>query len=155
MQRKMGSQEFLAYVGEICLNTPSTANIEAYRDIIRERSQLRKLIKIGHDCTRLASSKEAVSEDVREEIERELFTLSSESASNFTDLRAVMLEVVDEVDFAVQNNISLLGLDTGLTDLNNLTGGWFTGLNLLARKAFDGENRALSQIHPSCFRHST
>src|SRR5699024_12420631 len=32
----------------------------------------------------------------REEIERELFTLSSESASNFTDLRAVMLEVIDE-----------------------------------------------------------
>ena len=75
MQREMGSQEFLAYVGEICLNTPSTANIEAYRDIVRERSQLRQLIKIGHDCTRLASSKEAVSEDVREEIERELFTL--------------------------------------------------------------------------------
>lgn len=139
MQREMGDQEFLAYVGEICLNTPSTANIEAYRDIVRERSQLRRLIKIGHDCTRLASSKEAISEDVREEIERELFTLSSESASNFTDLRAVMLEVIDEVDFAVQNNISLLGLDTGLTDLNNLTGGWFTGLNLLAARPSMGK----------------
>ena len=34
MQREMGDQEFLAYGGELCLNTPSTANIEAYRDIV-------------------------------------------------------------------------------------------------------------------------
>lgn len=139
MQRKMGGHEFLSYVGEICSSIPSTANIEAYRDIVRERSQLRQLIKIGHDCARLASSTEAVSEQVREEIERELFSLSSESVGDFTSLQEVMLEVIDEVDFAVQNDVSLLGLDTGLTDLNSLLGGFHTGLILLAARPSMGK----------------
>lgn len=139
IKRKLGGNEFLAYVGELCNNTPSTANIEAYRDIVRERSQLRHLIRIGHDCTRLASSKEAVSEDVLETVERELFALSSEASNDFTDLHAVMMEVLGEVDLAAQNGLSILGLDTGLTDLNDLIGGWFTGLNLLAARPSMGK----------------
>lgn len=139
MQRELGGKDFLSYVGEICANTPSTANIEAYRDIVRERSQLRRLIKIGHDCSRLASSKDAVSDEVREEVERELFTLSSDSTTGFTNLQAVMLEVIDEVDSAVQNNVSLLGLDTGLSDLNDRIGGFFTGLNILAARPSMGK----------------
>ncbi len=34
---------------------------------------------------------------------------------------------------------ALLGLDTGLIDLNNLTGGWFTGLNILAARPSMGK----------------
>ncbi|HYM35738.1 MAG TPA: DnaB-like helicase N-terminal domain-containing protein, partial [Steroidobacteraceae bacterium] len=37
----------LSYLGTLANNTPTAANIRAYADIVRERSQLRGLIRIG------------------------------------------------------------------------------------------------------------
>ncbi len=67
---KQDSDSFFSYIAELCYNVPSIANIEAYRDIVKERSILRRLMSIGHECTRLAASREASSDDVREEIEQ-------------------------------------------------------------------------------------
>lgn len=39
-ENKQKDQERFSYIAELCTNTPSTANIEVYRDIVREKSLL-------------------------------------------------------------------------------------------------------------------
>lgn len=120
----LGGSDYIAYIGEICSNTPSTANIEAYRDIVKERAQLRRLIAIGHECTRLSSTHDAASEDVREVVERKLFELSGESSSGFADLTKVMSKVIDQIDLNLNSGSGLIGVDTGFKELNEKTAGW-------------------------------
>lgn len=123
-KKNITNKEFFSYIAEICHNTPSTANIVAYRDIVRERSLLRRLLAVGHECTRLSAAPEAESEAVRTEIERQLFTLST-IGNNQTFLRTseVLSKMLERLEDKVNNPSSLIGLDTGLEDLNKVTGG--------------------------------
>src|ERR1700760_421925 len=48
----------LAYLGSLARDTPTTANIRAYADIVRERSVLRQLISAGNDMVATALNTE-------------------------------------------------------------------------------------------------
>jgi len=48
----------LAYLATLTRETPSSANIRSYADIVRERAQLRRLISVGGEITSNAFSTE-------------------------------------------------------------------------------------------------
>lgn len=122
---KQDSDSFFSYIAELCYNVPSIANIEAYRDIVKERSILRRLMSIGHECTRLAASREASSDDVREEIEQKLFAIANDGAkADFANIPEVIKEIISDVEANLNSDDGLVGLCSGLKTLNDLTGGF-------------------------------
>ena len=40
-----------AYISQLASNTPSAANVRAYAEIVREKSILRQLIKVGNQIS--------------------------------------------------------------------------------------------------------
>jgi replicative DNA helicase len=115
----------LGYLGELAKNIPSVANIEAYAEIVRERAHLRQLIMLGHECSRSASTTQAKSVEVQESIEQKLFALGQGRTPNsFVDVNDALMKVLEQVDFNFNHGDGVTGVPSGLTDLDQKTGGF-------------------------------
>ena len=115
----------LAYLGELAKNIPSVANIEHYAHIVRNRSQLRRLMSLGFQCSREATDPQANAVEVQESIEQQLFALGENvSSSDFININQCLMSVVDQIDENFNGNISVTGVPSGLSDLDELTSGF-------------------------------
>src|SRR6202789_2577006 len=66
----------LSYLGSLARDTPTTANIRAYADIVRERSVLRQLITAGNAIVGSASDPEGrEAREIVDERERAVFAM--------------------------------------------------------------------------------
>ncbi|MDG6399270.1 replicative DNA helicase [Pseudomonas quasicaspiana] len=115
----------LGYLSELAKNTPSVANISVYAGIVRERSHLRQLILLGHECSRNATAAQAKSVEVQEEFEQKLFALGQGHAPNsFIDVNETLMKVLEQVDFNFNHGNGVTGVPSGLVDLDQKTGGF-------------------------------
>ena len=115
----------LAYLGELAKNIPSVANIEHYAHIVRNRSQLRRLMSLGFQCSREATDPQANAVDVQASIEQQLFALGENvNSSEFININQYLMSVVDQIDEHFNGNISVTGVPSGLSDLDELTSGF-------------------------------
>ncbi len=117
----------LSYLGTLANNTPSAANIKAYANIIRERSVLRQLIKVGTDISDSAFNTEGrSSEELLDNAERAVFEIAEQGASNrggFAAINDVLVDVVDRIDLLFNQEGGITGLSTGYDDLDEMTSG--------------------------------
>lgn len=118
------SKPDLPYIGSLALNTPTAANIAHYADIVKERSLLRALARIGNECARKATEKQANSGEVLESVEQALFSLGqSRSGRDFVDVRQGLITVVDTIEKHFESGEPVTGITTGLHDLDQMTAG--------------------------------
>lgn len=111
----------LAFLAALAMNTPSAANIRHYAEIVREKSQLRALLAAGdalqaaiHDPDgRTPAQLAAEAESALSAFGADRGTAEPETAT------AVMAEVLRHADDAADRR----GLETGIADLDALTGG--------------------------------
>ncbi|MBL4621507.1 MAG: replicative DNA helicase [Immundisolibacteraceae bacterium] len=117
----------LAYLGELAQGTPSSANIAAYADIIRERSITRQLTRVG---SRIAES--GFNPDGRtvaellDSAEKEIFDIAERGAKGkkgFVSIEQVLPDVISQLDELFNSDGSLSGLSTGFADLDEKTAG--------------------------------
>ncbi|HGX92084.1 MAG TPA: replicative DNA helicase [Candidatus Tenderia sp.] len=117
----------LSYLGTLANNTPSAANIKAYANIIRERSVLRQLIKVGTDISDSAFNTEGrSSEELLDNAERAVFEIAEQGANNkggFAAINDVLVDVVDRIDLLFNQDGGITGLSTGYNDLDEMTSG--------------------------------
>ncbi len=115
-----------AYLIELARNTPSTSNILAYAQIVRERSVRRKLIQAARRIADSAYSPEGrTSDELLNEAEREVFTIAEERPKFggpriVGDIAAVLVEKLNSLDVGAGG---ITGLTTGFADLDNMTSG--------------------------------
>jgi replicative DNA helicase len=117
----------LAYVGGLAKNTPSAANIRAYADIVRERSVLRQLIRVGTEISNSALQPEGQdSKTLLDEAEKRVFQIAEQVLRNRRGFRAIkelLVKAVDRIDTLFQQDNSITGVATGFTDLDERTAG--------------------------------
>ena len=99
-----------AYLAELSKNTPSAANILAYADIVRDRSDLRSVISAGNSIAEMAY-------DIAEKRGS-----GSEGPQNVDDILMSTLARI-EILSKNRNNGGVTGVTTGFTDLNRKTAG--------------------------------
>ena len=115
-----------AYLIELARNTPSTSNILAYAQIVRERSVRRKLIQAARRIADSAYSPEGrTSDELLNEAEREVFTIAEERPKFggpriIGDVATALLEKLESLDLTAGG---LTGLSTGFKDLDDMTSG--------------------------------
>ncbi|MBI6700233.1 replicative DNA helicase [Pseudomonas syringae] len=142
----------LAYLSELAKNTPSVANIKAYADTVSNRAHLRRLISHGYACTREASDPQADAAVVQDVIEQQLFALGQgRQTSDFVDVNQMLLQVVDKIDLRFNAGESVVGVPTGLSDLDELTGGLQPAdlILLAARPSMGKTSLALNFVDPA------
>lgn len=118
-----------AYLAELSNNTPSAANILAYADIVRDRSDLRGVISAGNQIAEMAyNTKGRSSKDVLDDAERIVFEIaekrhsSNEGPQKIDDILMTTLARIDMLS-KNRNNGGVTGVSTGFVDLNKRTAG--------------------------------
>ena len=118
-----------AYLAALSKNTPSAANILAYADIVRDRSDLRSVISASNQIAEMAyHTKGRDSKEVLDEAERIVFEIAekrnsaNEGPQNIDD---VLMTTLSKIELLSKNrhNGGLTGITTGFIDLNKKTAG--------------------------------
>ena len=117
----------LAYLGTLARDTPTSANVRAYANIVRERSLLRALIEAGRAIASSVFSDEGLpARDLVDRAEARVFEIAERGTRLGSDAVRVSIllpPLIDKIDEWHTNPNKLRGLATGFTDFDNKTGG--------------------------------
>jgi replicative DNA helicase len=130
-QGTLGDTGGLAYLATLARDTPSAANIRAYAQIVRERAQLRHLIRVGGEIAASAYETEGqAASQLVDEAERRVFEIAEsgqKSGTGFVALKDVLGATIDRLDMLHQSQGALTGVSSGFTDLDRMTAGLQAG----------------------------
>ncbi|QEH26690.1 replicative DNA helicase [Histophilus somni] len=115
-----------AYLAEIVKNTPSTANIHAYTDIVLLYSKQRQLLKLGQFIvvqTQTAKTPEKL-ESVIDEIEKQITEFSlSDNTKSAADLSDIFANMLSRMELSAKNGDPVTGTPTGIQGIDEATTG--------------------------------
>ena len=117
----------MAYLDQLVRNTPSTANLVTYANIIRDRSILRQLINAGNKIIEHAySPNDQQPREILDQAEKIIFDIAQNHAageSSFKSAKELVKVTVDKIEELIQTKGQLTGMDTGYSSLNDMTSG--------------------------------
>lgn len=113
------------YLTSMITMVPTTSNIKKYSEIVREKSTLRKLIKVSNDIINLGYNEDENLDEVLNQAEKKIFEITQENVkSDFLVVNEVTYDVLDNIERAFNSGSEITGLDTGFSDLNEKLGGF-------------------------------
>lgn len=117
----------LSYLGSLAKNTPSSANIVAYAEILRERSVLRQLIEVGSEVTEAGFEPGGrTAMELLDSAERKVFAIAERGGRGNVGpqvISEVLARTVDRIDALFQAKSSITGIASGFTDFDRYTFG--------------------------------
>ena len=117
---KIGGKNYLV---ELATSTPSAANLEAYAEIIRQRSIARKLMKANYEISELISNPQGQEgASLLDKAESMIFALNDETNQNDQNLlpmRKIVPNTLDRLQEISNRSGGLIGESTGFKDLDN------------------------------------
>jgi len=115
------------YIGNLAAETPSAANVKAYADIVRERSVMRQLIRIGSELAELGFSPEGRSvAELLDDAERRIFAIGEQNLrgrQGVMGLNELLAKAIEHIEYLHENQGAFTGLPTGITRFDELTNG--------------------------------
>lgn len=116
---KVGGKDYLI---ELATTTPSAANLEAYAEIIRQRSITRKLIKTNSEISELINNPQG--QDglaLLDKAESMIFALNDESSQDndtMESMKSLIPKTMDRLHELSEKKGGLIGSSTGFKDLD-------------------------------------
>lgn len=114
------------YLFELANNTPSTANIVAYADIVRERSILRQLISTSQEIADQAFNPQGKTvAELLDMAERRVFSISEQGTKTGgpLNIKEYLTKTMDRIDTLFQAKTPITGVPTGYNDFDEMTSG--------------------------------
>ena len=119
-----------AYLGQIVKNTPSSANIVAYAEIVARYSKQRKFLKLGQFIVgEMQSSKDQQQlETFEENMDKQYTAITVEQLTDgVADLSDTFEAILKRMESASINADPVSGTPTGIIELDNVTTGGQAG----------------------------
>jgi replicative DNA helicase len=117
----------IEYITEIINSTPSSANIKAYAEIIRNKAVLRKLLTISAEiATSVRNPEGASTEELLDEAEKKVYEIYDNSRGiklGFKQVKDLIPNVIDRLDMLAKSGKDITGVPTGFTKLDEFTSG--------------------------------
>lgn len=117
----------IQYLAQLVDNTPTAANIAAYADIVRDRSVLRELIRVGTDIVETGYRPEGRStSELIDFAERTVFQIAeraSRGKRGFQRIKDLLVGALDRIDQMFQRDNPITGVTTGYYELDSMTSG--------------------------------
>jgi len=110
----------LSYLGNLVKNLPTTANVLAYATIVKNKSAMRRLARLGSNVVEKAHSNEKA-ETVIDYAQAEILGLDDSGATEVLTASEILPRVVNGIDERFQNGGDIVGLSTGFSDLDEIT----------------------------------
>jgi replicative DNA helicase len=116
---KAGGKDYLI---ELATSTPSAANLEAYAEIIRQRSITRKLIKTNSEISELINNPQGQDGlELLDKAESMIFALNDESSQDndtMESMKSLIPKTMDRLHELSEKKGGLIGASTGFKDLD-------------------------------------
>ena len=117
---KIGGKDYLI---SLATETPTAANLEAYAEIIRQRSVARQLVKANSEIAELINNPQGMDGfSLLDEAERKIFSLNDEanrSQSNILSMKELIPRSIDRLHQLAESGSKLLGSSTGFKAIDN------------------------------------
>ena len=151
----------LAYLGTLANETPSSANIVAYADIVREQSVLRQLIAAGVTITEMGYSPEGREVgQLLNDAESKVFSIAEQIKRGKKDFESVgtLVEDIQKKTHALfeDPNSGLSGVGTGITRFDQMTNGLQKGdlIIIAALPSMGKTSLAMNIVEYAAIKHS-
>jgi replicative DNA helicase len=114
----------VTYLSSLLTVVPTSVHVEYYGKIVERTATLRRLISAGTSIVGIGYDEDADLEDALDRAERALFDVSQRrSTRDFQSIAEVLDRFFDQIAYLQQNRGEVVGIGTGYTDLDKLTGG--------------------------------
>ena len=115
----------MEYVRDLLSIVATSANIKYYADIVRDKSMLRRMIKVNEEIANECYMDKVPAEEIMEETEKKIFDLlQRRQTGEFVPIQQVVLNAVNTIEKASKNKGAVTGLSTGFIDLDYKTSGF-------------------------------
>ena len=116
-----------SYLLKLMASVPTTANVKAYIDIVREKSTLRKLIQAARNIMKDCYSQQEPLQNILAGSEKAIFdiVMNRTDGESLKPVREVLVNTYQEIEKLAENKGQISGIPTGFTDLDN----YLTGLH--------------------------
>ncbi len=112
-----------AYLAEVAQSVPYAANAVYYANIVRDKATQRALIHASTEILRDAYDSTLAPAELVSRSEEKIFAVHDQrDSSQVTSIHDLMMEAFDRIDARIEGREGI-GIPTGFTDLDNLTGG--------------------------------
>ena len=144
-----------SYITSLINQVPTSGNVEYYGHIVERSSILRRLIHAAGQIAAIAYE-EGDADIALEKAEQLIFNISQKhTRSDFSQLRDLLSEYMNKLDQLHERRGAIVGVPTGFTDLDRMTGGLQKSdlIILAARPAVGKTSLALSLAHNAALKH--
>ncbi len=144
-----------SYITSLVNQVPTSGNVEYYGRIVERTSILRRLIHVAGQIAAIAYEA-GDAEEALDRAEQLVFNISQRHArADFSALRELLSDYMLKLDQLHERRGMIVGVPTGFTDLDRLTGGLQRSdlIILAARPAVGKTSFALSLAHNSAVKH--
>ena len=114
----------LEFVGELVRAVPTSANVKYYCNIVKENSMKRKLIRVTEEIENECYAGKESLENVLDKTDHDIFALlSSRTGGDYVPIRQVVMNALEKIEKASQQDGNVTGIPTGFIDLDYRTAG--------------------------------
>ena len=116
------------YVTGLVESVPTTAHVERYSKIVLEKALLRRLIGLSHDIAKEAYDDSQEIGDILDTVEKSIFSITqSRLKGGFQHIQPILLDAFEQLDKISTKKGSVIGVPSGLLDLDEKTSGFQDG----------------------------
>ena len=144
-----------SYITSLINQVPTSGNVEYYGRIVERTAILRRLIHAAGQIAAIAYE-EGDADLALDKAEQLIFSISQRHAhADFSSLREILSDYMTKLDQLHEQRGTIVGVPTGFTDLDRLTGGLQRSdlIILAARPAVGKTSLALSLAHNAAVKH--
>ncbi len=113
-----------AYLSALANAVPTAVHVEYYARIVERTATLRRLIDAGTEIVKIAYDDGVETEDALDAAERAIFAVTERRVTkDFVSIADVLDKFFDQINYMDQHRGEMVGVATGFSDLDQLTGG--------------------------------
>jgi replicative DNA helicase len=113
-----------AYLASLTDGLPRALNIEYYAQIVKEKSTLRRLIRISNEIMSRSYQDEELAGEILQHAEKSIFDIANQQfRAGFTPIPPIVSDVFKQIEELSNRKAPVTGLETGFVDLDKITAG--------------------------------
>ena len=118
---KIGGLEYIVGLPE---KVPTTANVEKYISIVKEKSELRRLIKAANEIIEQGYDPTENIDDIMNGAEKKIFNIMQDKdQKSYSPIKDVLIDAFTELEQLYNQKQHITGVPTGFIDLDYKTAG--------------------------------
>ena len=125
LQERLGAMDIpqelssLDFIRGLLEAVPTSANVKYYAKIVKEKSTLRKLIKVNEDIANACYVGKEDLETIMADTEKRIFELlQSKEGGDYVPIRQVVINAMEKIEAASKTSGNVTGIPCGFTDLD-------------------------------------